>query len=139
MKSGYPLGTTIACTIALWSGIANAGEIAFSLIDAQGRVDVSAISHPAVHAVINPFGADGHVVEIVVAPRIAEAICSLSRRSVDKELAVVVGCDVVSRPVVREPLCVGRFWISGRDTREEAENLARRIRSGSRRCEQPIS
>jgi preprotein translocase subunit SecD len=58
---------------------------------------------------------------------------------IDQPLQIVVGCEVVSSPVVREPMgLMPCFRITTSDAAEAAA-LADKIRSGSPGCRAPAS
>jgi hypothetical protein len=119
-----------------------AGEIAFSLIHRTERIDVSAHAIRKIEAkasqviafktgrrVEYPFA---HV-EICFSKGVRKRICRLTRRIVEEPLEVVVGCETVVRPVVREPLCGSCFIIntSNEGDATEAEKIAEKLRGKS--------
>jgi len=64
---------------------------------------------------------------------------AVALRFVDQPLDIVVGCEVVSRPVIREPMGVSPcFQITANDA-AEADAIARMLRSGSKSCRAPTS
>jgi preprotein translocase subunit SecD len=76
---------------------------------------------------------------VCVAKEFKERICELTKNIVGQEMAVVVDCETVTKPIVREPLCTRVcFRISTNDL-AEATALAQRIRSGSNRVCAPFN
>jgi preprotein translocase subunit SecD len=129
-----------------WAG----EEIALSFVHKQGRVDVpvSAIRriepHVAPATVTAVTGKQREFslphVEVCFTRAIHQEICRLTRRFIEEEpVEIVVGCKLVSRPVVREPLCSQPcFQISVNDF-GEAKDLADTLRSGTEVCTSPSS
>jgi preprotein translocase subunit SecD len=73
-------------------------------------------------------------VEICVTKELKERICDLTKNVVGEATAVVVDCETVTKPIVREPLCARScFTVSANDL-EEANALAQRMRRGSNRA-----
>ena len=135
---------TLAATLGVGKSTANAEEIALSLVNPKGRIDipVSAVDRVQAYATIafrnSETGAvrerpDPHV-EVCVAKEFRERICGLTRRIVGQAMAVMVDCETVTKPIVRDPLCAGPcFSISANDL-AEANALAQRIRRGTNRA-----
>ena len=120
---------------------ADAEDIALSLVNPKGRVDipVGAVQQiearatfayriqgtDEVHEVPSPH------IDVCFAKNISERICELTERIVREPLAIVIDCNVVSKPIVQEPLCNNRcFQISASDI-AEANALVQRIRKGT--------
>jgi preprotein translocase subunit SecD len=147
---GRKLLFPIIATLALNFAPAGADEIALSLIHKQGRVDVpvSAIRRIEPHAstkfIIRETREPGEFslphVEVCFTRAIHQEICRLTRRFIEEEpVEIVVGCKLVSKPVVREPLCMQPcFQISVNDM-DEAKELADTLRSGTEICTSPSS
>ncbi|MEM7679673.1 MAG: protein translocase subunit SecD [Pseudomonadota bacterium] len=57
--------------------------------------------------------------------------CELTRKNVNKPFAIVLDNEVLSAPVIREPICGGQGQISGGFTVEEANDLALLLRAGA--------
>lgn len=57
--------------------------------------------------------------------------CDVSRNNVNKPFAIVLDNEVISAPVIREPICGGSGQISGGFTIEEANNVALLLRAGA--------
>ena len=77
-------------------------------------------------------------VELCYSSEIQQRVCQLTRQIVDQPMSIVVDCEIISSPVVREPLCGECFLISANDI-QEANALAQRLRQGSNcRCA-PVS
>jgi preprotein translocase subunit SecD len=122
----------------------HAEEIAVSFVHAKGRVDVpvSALdrvqAYPTLKFRSSETGAvrefpDPHV-EICVTKELKERICDLTKNVVGEATAVVVDCETVTKPIVREALCARScFSVSANDLKE-ANALAQRIRRGSNRA-----
>jgi preprotein translocase subunit SecD len=85
------------------------------------------------------FGFDQRTNEPIVSfrmqPASAQQFGELTARSVGKVLAIKVDGRVLSRPVVREPILGGVGQISGSFTREQARELAVRLKSGAAKLE----
>jgi hypothetical protein len=123
---------------------AQAEEIAVSFVHPKGRVDipVSALdrvqAYPTFKSRNSETGAirefPGPHVEICVTKEFNERICDLTKNVVGEATAVVVDCETVTNPVVREPLCTHSCFDIGADDLEEANALAQRIRRGSNRA-----
>jgi preprotein translocase subunit SecD len=123
---------------------AQAEEIAVSLVNPKGRIDipVSAVVKVEASATIafrnSETGkvwehSDPHV-DICVAEEFKARICELTTQSVGEVLAIVIDCETVTKPIVREPLCARScFTVSANDL-EEANALAQRMRRGSNRA-----
>lgn len=69
----------------------------------------------------------------------AGELCALSKQHIGATVEIRVGCEAISRPLVREPICGGSFVVSGTMTPADAEALAARIRNGSQRCITPTN
>lgn len=57
--------------------------------------------------------------------------CDVSRENVHKPFAIVLDDEVLSDPVIQEPICGGQGQISGRFDAERAANLALLLRAGA--------
>jgi len=57
--------------------------------------------------------------------------CDLSRENVNRLFAIVLDNEVISAPVIREPICGGSGQISGNFTVKEANDLAILLRAGA--------
>jgi hypothetical protein len=135
----------VMVTVAtLWPVCADAEDIAMSLVNPKGRIDVpvSAVrgveTSAAFKVRIPQIGEVREIphpyVEVCFAKDIEERICLLTRQIVGEPLAIVINCGVVSEPIVNEPLCGNPcFQISASDLLE-ANALAQRIRKGNRAC-----
>jgi preprotein translocase subunit SecD len=138
-----------AAATGLGTGFANAEDIAVSLVHPKGRIDipVSAVGRVDASAKIafrNTETGEVHEypnphVDVCYAKDIQERVCQLTQQIVGEPLAIVIDCETVSRPIVREPLCAHPcFQISANDI-AEATALAKRIRSGTNRACAPSS
>jgi hypothetical protein len=114
----------------------SADEISLSFIHRTERIDVpaSAIRRIKAHATRTFVFETGPVeypfagVEVCYARKIQRRLCELTRRIVDEPLDIVIGCEVVAQPVVRERLCGFCISISAASA-VEAERLAEKLRS----------
>ena len=61
----------------------------------------------------------------------AKRFCDLSRENVNKLFAIVLDNEVISAPVIREPICGGQGQISGNFSVKEANDLALLLRAGA--------
>ncbi len=57
--------------------------------------------------------------------------CDVTRKNVNKPFAIVLDEQILSAPVIREPICGGRGQISGSFTVTEANDLALLLRAGA--------
>ncbi|HOO81169.1 MAG TPA: protein translocase subunit SecD [Alphaproteobacteria bacterium] len=61
----------------------------------------------------------------------ARRFCDVTRKNVNKPFAIVLDNEVLSAPVIREPICGGRGQISGGFSVQEANDLALLLRAGA--------
>ena len=61
----------------------------------------------------------------------AKKFCTLSRENVNRLFAIVLDGEVISAPVIREPICGGQGQISGSFSLKEANDLALLLRAGA--------
>lgn len=61
----------------------------------------------------------------------ARRFCDVTRNNVQKPFAIVLDNEVLSAPVIREPICGGQGQISGGFSVEEANELALLLRAGA--------
>ena len=61
----------------------------------------------------------------------AKKFCTLSRENVNRLFAIVLDKEVISAPVIREPICGGQGQISGSFSVKEASDLALLLRAGA--------
>lgn len=61
----------------------------------------------------------------------AKRFCTLSRENVNKLFAIVLDGEIISAPVIREPICGGQGQISGSFSIKEANDLALLLRAGA--------
>ena len=61
----------------------------------------------------------------------AKKFCTLSRDNVNRLFAIVLDKEVISAPVIREPICGGQGQISGSFSIKEANDLALLLRAGA--------
>jgi len=78
------------------------------------------------------FGQDGMpVVNFRLDARGADRFCRVSRDNVGKPFAVVLDGEIITAPVLREPICGGQGQISGGFTVSEANDLSLLLRAGA--------
>ena len=114
---------------------AAADDAVLSFIHRTERIDVpaSAIHRIKARATRRLMFESGPVeypwpeVEVCYARKIQRRMCELTRRIVDEPLDVVIDCEIVARPVVRERICGFCMLISAGDV-AEAEQLAAKLR-----------
>ncbi len=121
---------------------ANAEEIALSLVHPKGRIDipVSAVRRVDALATIKFHNTEtGEVheypdphVDVCFAKDIAERTCQLTRQIVGEPLEIVVDCETILKPIVREQLCGPCLRIAHEDV-ACVNTLAQRIRRGTNR------
>lgn len=61
----------------------------------------------------------------------ARRFCDITRKNQQKPFAIVLDNEIISAPVIREPICGGQGVISGGFTVEAANNLALLLRAGA--------
>ncbi len=120
---------------------ADAAELAMSLVYKNERIEIPAKSIrriEAISSIVIVFpDARGRKelprpsVEVCYAKNIQEQICKLTRRIVDEPMELIAGCEVISKPVVREPICGPCITITAYDM-AEAEAIADKIRNNSK-------
>jgi preprotein translocase subunit SecD len=141
MKPALITATVTAAIIGLGTMVARAEDIALSLVNPKGRIDipvgaVKEVSSEAVYRIRNPTTGEVHEyrhphVDVCLAAEFKERICQLTRQIVEEPLAIVVDCETISEPIVREPICSQScFRISIFDL-ADAVALAQRIRRGT--------
>lgn len=120
--------------------IAHAQDIALSLVNPKGRIDVPVsmllrVDASPTTAIRN--SATGEVkifpdpyVNVCIGGEFKERICELSRQTINEPLAIVVGCETVAKPIIREPLCNPSCFRISADNYADAMALAARIRTG---------
>lgn len=140
----WPLSLTIFAILLCGALPAGADEIALSLIHRQSRIDIPASAIASIEAYATTTFVISETqerrdyphprVELCYTPEIQTQVCQLTRRIVELPMILVVDCEPVSMPVVREALCGPCLQISANDI-VEAKALAQRLRKGSsRRC-----
>ena len=143
MSSVRLIAIILAATGGLGSACASADDIALSLVNPKGRIDIpaSAITRVEARATIafrntetkEVFSHPDPHVELCYSEDIRQRVCQLTRQIDEQPLAIVVDCETVTKPIVREPLCsLPCFNISTADI-AEANALAQRIRGGTKR------
>lgn len=71
------------------------------------------------------------VVSFRLDARGADKFCRVSRDNVGKPFAIVLDDEIISAPVLREPICGGQGQISGGFSVQEANDLALLLRAGA--------
>lgn len=74
---------------------------------------------------------EDHIVNLAFTSKGAQVFARVTRRNINKQLAIVVGDRVLSAPSIREAITTGNAQISGKFTKEEAKILAAIISHGS--------
>ena len=149
MKFRYPIVMMMGAVIGLGPTLADADDIALSLVHPKGRVDiaVSALrrvdASPTfafrntetgeVHQYPNPH------VEVCFTKDVSERICELTRQIIGEPLAIVVNCKTILKPIVREQLCTRPCLQISADDLAGANALAQQIRNGTNRLCAPSS
>ncbi len=138
----------LAMTFVCRAVPAVADDIALSLIHRQDRIDVPVsavrrIEARAKQTFVNTETKKNHEfplphVELCYAANIQKKICQLTQQILEKPMDLVVDCETISKPVVREPLCGPCLQISANDF-TEANALAQRLKTGSKRRCAPVS
>ena len=116
---------------------ARADAVAFSMIGENWRIDVPVSNTLNIDVAAASAGSFG--VAIALDRNSASALCKHSKASAGKTIAIVVGCRIVSKPVIISPICGGHLQISGNFFRNDAEKLANEIRTGAPYCAKPAS
>jgi preprotein translocase subunit SecD len=128
---------------------AHAAEVALSFVHKEDRIDVPTnavlrIKAYATITIVDPATRrrtelPSPSVELCLSKEVRDQIHRLTSRIIDQPLDIVVGCEVVASPVVREPMgTLPCFQITASDAADAAA-LADKLRSGSRRCRAPTS
>ena len=115
MRPTLIMATVTAATIGFGTAAASAEDIALSLVHPKGRIDipvsaVKQVNSEAISRVRNTETGEVHEykdphVDVCLAAEFRERICQLTQQIVDEPLAIVVDCETISKPIVREPLC----------------------------------
>ena len=69
----------------------------------------------------------GPQVEVVFTEQGREVFAKLTRENIEKQVAIIVGGDVISAPVIKTPITGGVEVITGNFTNEEAHRIAEGI------------
>lgn len=72
-----------------------------------------------------------HVISFRLNNTGARRFCDVTRKNVNKPFAIVLDNEVLSAPVIREPICGGQGQISGGFTVQSANDLALLLRAGA--------
>src|SRR5690349_3204431 len=110
-----PVSLILSAALVSGTAPAAADEIALSMMHKESRIDVPAraitsIETYATFILVDPetrrrreFAAP-HV-ELCYTAEIQAQICQLTSRIVEQPMSLIVDCEPISHPVVREPLC----------------------------------
>jgi preprotein translocase subunit SecD len=149
MKFKHLIAMMTAAATGMGTGFANAEDIALSLVHPKGRIDIpaSAVGRVDASATFKFRNAEtGKVREfpnphltICYTKEIQERVCELTQQIIGEPMAIVVDCETVSKPIVREPLCAHLCFDISNDDMAYATALAKRIRNGSNRACAPSS
>jgi preprotein translocase subunit SecD len=149
MKPARIMIVATAAAIGLGSALAHAEDIALSLVNPAGRIDIPASAIKSVEALEKKtfrnietgelHGFESPRVEICYSEDVRQRVCQLTGRIVGQPLEIVVACKTVSKPVVREPLCHSTCLDISLFDLDEARALAQQIRSGMKTACPPTS
>lgn len=126
-----------------------ADEIALSLVHPKERIDVpvSSLRRVEVRAtvafrntetgVVHEYPSPG--VKVCFTKDVAQRVCQLTQQIVGESVAVVVDCETLTTPIVREPLCANPCLLISTFDLASANALMQRIRNGSNRTCAPSS
>lgn len=118
------------------TGRRGAGEMSLPMLEEPGaKLDVSrrpVITGDMLENAQPSFDQNG---ETVVSFRLdavgARKFCDVTRANVNKPFAIVLDNEIISSPVIREPICGGQGQISGSFTVQTANDLALLLRAGA--------
>jgi preprotein translocase subunit SecD len=149
MKFTHLIAMIAAAAAVIGPARADAEDIALSLVNPKGRVDipvgaVQQIEARATFAYRVQGSEEVHEnpspgVDVCFAKDIGDRVCELTRKIVGEPLAIVVDCGIVAEPIVQQALCnIPCLHVSANDF-AEANALAQRIRKGTNRACAPSS
>ena len=104
----------IAALLILGASAANAAPVRLKVVAALASFDATGAA----------------VVNASFDPDSARILAELTAASIGRKLEIRVDGEVVSEPVIREPILGGSIVISGSMTAQEAGRLAMRLRDG---------
>jgi hypothetical protein len=129
----------MALCIACGTSTARCRRIALSLVHGNSRVDitVSVVTSINVWASTvyrnsetgSEFESGQSMVEVCLTDPVKQSICELRRRLLQEPLEIWVSCRVVSRPIIREPLCTSQCFDIGIADVAEGDRLAAELKS----------
>jgi len=135
--SSAPVMGAIVCVLCGAASVAG-DDIALSLVHETERIDIPASAISRIEAVpsfvvIDPrtrkrVQSQTYNVNVCLPRDIRDRICDLTWRIVGEPLEIVVGCDVLTKPVVREPLCRSPCLSIPAENVAEAQTFAGRLR-----------
>lgn len=131
---------TLAAPLAIASGRASAEAPALSLVAENGRIDIEDSQIVSIRTVPSLswllLGAQNpprDTIELCFSADVRARICDLTTANVNRSMAIEVGCEIVSKPIVREPICRQPcFQVSVGSGAKEAEELVRKLQDRSR-------
>ncbi len=129
---------------------AKAADIALSLVHGTERIDVPrsellkvegfAFMRMVIKGTNEYKDYPWPSVQVCFTPRIQERICDMTRRSINDTIAIVVDCQTIIEPVIREPLCSDPCFDIRLFEIEEVEALIDKLENGSAgACDRPTS
>jgi preprotein translocase subunit SecD len=129
------LGFHLTDDRATRTGRGGAGALVLPMIEAPGQMlgvkRRAMITGEMLTNASTQFAEGMPVVSFRLDARGADRFCRLSRDNVGKPFAIVLDGEVISAPVLREPICGGAGQISGGFTVGEANDLALLLRAGA--------
>ena len=107
------------------------GSLEFQTSDGEVFMTGDMVADAQAATITNNMGNKEHVVELKLTDEGAKVFADMTTENVGKILPIVYDEQVISDPVVNEPITGGTAQISGQSTFEEANQLATYIRTGS--------
>lgn len=107
------------------------GSLEFQTSDGEVFMTGDMVADAQAATITNNMGNKEHVVELKLTEEGAKVFADMTTENVGKILPIVYDEQVISDPVVNEPITGGTAQISGQSTFEEASQLATYIRTGS--------
>ena len=134
------LGATVmVASVSVLCGVVSAAEdIALSLVHATERIDIPASAISRIEAapsfvVIDPrtrkrTQSQAYSVNVCLPKDIRDRICQLTWRIVGEPLEILAECDLLTKPVVREPICNSPCLAIPAENAEEAKLFVGKLR-----------
>jgi len=124
------------CVVGLATPAA-AEDIALSLVHTTGRIDIPASAVSRIEVAPSYVATDRrsgkrmrsrtYSVYVCLLEDVRERICDLTRRIVGEPVEIVSGCEVLTEPVVREPICTAPCLSIPAGNMAEAEVFAGKL------------